>query len=416
MRRLFTILVYLATFAAPAMIVEYYDRYIEPMSSSDKSLATLGGTLGMLIMAILTGFGRIGSVRTPSTPKKAKGKKDLTRIVKDPATGAETLFHWNEKDGVWESDHGSILDDTKTKEWERQRKKDRKWADKQMKKLKNRDTAVDRELKEINEKEKRELEQMEKENAARNKFAEKHGVYETNERQRRKWLEGENAIRDAERKEWNEIANEYDRVENNVEWIQWGADLGADLVDIASLGTLKPVKHIYIASRDMSGELLDAMINRKGLGTGISRGLAKTWINIKQDTVEGIGYKYLYNGVGDGIKGAMDAKEGQRTNAFFKEGFKGTLRTGLDQGLSKVKLPKTKKANEIITKTAQRSNQVLGMQQAGELTTKTANGIRNIIRSNGAQQLARETSKNSDLLSTGIGKLSDGIVNQVWSD
>ena len=91
-------------------------------------------------------------------------------------------------------------------------------------------------------------------------------------------------------------------------------------------------------------------------------------------------------------------------------------RTGLDQGLSKVKLPKTKKANEIITKTAQRSNQVLGMQQAGELTTKTANGIRNIIRSNGAQQLARETSKNSDLLSTGIGKLSDGIVNQVWSE
>ena len=223
-------------------------------------------------MAVLTGFGRIGSVRTPSVPK-TKRKKDLTRIIKDPATGAETIFHWNEKDNIWESDYGTFLDESRMKEWERQRKSDRKWADEQMKKLRDRDTAVDRELKEINDREKRELEQMDKENAARDMFAKKHGIYETNEKQRRKWLSGENAVRDAERKEWMETASENDRVENNLEWIQWGADLGADLVDIASLGTLKPVKHIYIASRNMSGELMDGLLKRKGLGTIVSKGL-----------------------------------------------------------------------------------------------------------------------------------------------
>ncbi len=416
MRKLFKALVYLLTFFVPAIIVECYDLFIEPMSSSEKNLAIIGGTAGLLIMAVLTGFGKAGSARTSSKSKKTKAKKDLIRIVRDPATKAETIFRWNEKDGVWESDYGSILDDTKIEEWERQRRKDRKWADRQMEKLSSRDTATDRELRRLREKEKKELERMEKENKARNKFAEKHGVYETNEKQRRRWLKGENAVRDAERKEWKEIADEYDRVENNVEWIQWGADLGADLVDIASLGVLKPVKHIYIASRNMSGELFDAMVNRKGLATGISRGLAKTWIDIKQDTVDGIGYKYLYNGLGDGIKGAMDAREGERTQAFFKEGLKGTMRTGLEHGMSKVKLPKSKKANDIITKTAKKSNQVLGMQQAGELTTKTANGIRNIIRTNGAQQLAKETAKSKDLLNTGLGKLSDGIVNKVWGD
>ena len=415
MKKLFRVIVYLATFAAPAMIVEYYDANINPMSPSDKRLAIIGGTIGILIMAVLTGFGRIGSVRTPSVPK-TKRKKDLTRIIKDPATGAETIFHWNEKDNIWESDYGTFLDESRMKEWERQRKSDRKWADEQMKKLRDRDTAVDRELKEINDREKRELEQMDKENAARDMFAKKHGIYETNEKQRRKWLSGENAVRDAKRKEWMETASENDRVENNLEWIQWGADLGADLVDIASLGTLKPVKHIYIASRNMSGELMDGLLKRKSLGTIVSKGLMKTWIDIKQDTVEGIGYKYLYNGLGDGFKGAMDAEEGKRTEAFLKEGLKGTLRTGIEHGLSKTKLPKTKQANKIMKDTASKSNKVLGMQQAGELTQKTANGIRNIIRTNGAQKMAAEAGKTKDLLNLGLGKLSDGTVNAIYGD
>ena len=85
-------------------------------------------------------------------------------------------------------------------------------------------------------------------------------------------------------------------------------------------------------------------------------------------------------------------------------------------GLSKTKLPKTKQANKIMKDTASKSNKVLGMQQAGELTQKTANGIRNIIRTNGAQKMAAEAGKTKDLLNLGLGKLSDGTVNAIYGD
>ena len=84
--------------------------------------------------------------------------------------------------------------------------------------------------------------------------------------------------------------------------------------------------------------------------------------------------------------------------------------------MQKVKLPKSGKAAKIAKETTQKSNMVLGMQQAGEMTQKTANGIRQVIRSNGAQKIAAETGKNKDLLSTGLGKLSDGVVNFFWGD
>ena len=108
--------------------------------------------------------------------------------------------------------------------------------------------------------------------------------------------------------------------------------------------------------------------------------------------------------------------ESEKNCSFLKEGLKGTLRTGIEHGLSKTKLPKTKQANKIMKDTASKSNKVLGMQQAGELTQKTANGIRNIIRTNGAQKMAAEAGKTKDLLNLGLGKLSDGTVNAIYGD
>ena len=166
----------------------------------------------------------------------------------------------------------------------------------------------------------------------------------------------------------------------------------------------------------MASEMMDATVRKKGLATGISRGLVKTGIDITQDKVNKIGYKYAANGLGDGIKGAMDAEEGQRTKAFFKEGLKGTARTGIEHGLQKVKLPKSAKATKIAKETTQKSSKILGLQQSGALSQKTANGLRQVIRSNGAQKIAAETGKNKDLLNTGLGKLSDGIINLVRGD
>ena len=66
--------------------------------------------------------------------------------VSDPGSNAETLFKWNQKEKIWESDHGTYLDMDHMDEWLKQRASDRQWADEQMKNLKNRKTAFDRDI------------------------------------------------------------------------------------------------------------------------------------------------------------------------------------------------------------------------------------------------------------------------------
>ena len=422
----FMIFTYLLCFAAPALIVEYYDHFVESMSPGDKRMAIMAGTLGVIIMAIFTGFGsrktsadvpKSTGKNVPKVPKTtrktvSKGPRNGdTRIVRDPATGAERLYHWNEKDGTWDSDDGTYLDEDRLADWEKQRLSDRRWQDEQMRKLREGDTALDRELREMKKKEQEELAKMEKENEERDRFAERHGVYETTAEDRKKWLDDMMNKESLNSREQTEYANEFDKIVNRLEWIQWAADTGVDICDICSLGTLKPIKYIYITSRNMASEMMDATVRKKGLTTGVTRGLIKTGIDITQDRTSKIGYKYAVNGLGDGIKGAMDAEEGKRTKAFFKEGLKGTLRTGIEHGMQNVKLPKSGKAAKIAKETTEKSSRILGLQQSGALSEKTANGLRQVIRSDGAQKIAKETTKNKDLLNTGLGKLSDGIVN-----
>ena len=79
--------------------------------------------------------------------------------------------------------------------------------------------------------------------------------------------------------------------------------------------------------------------------------------------------------------------------------------------MKNVKLPKSARATKIAKETTEKSSRILGLQQSGALSEKTANGLRQVIRSDGAQKIAAENSKNKDLLNTGLGKLSDGIVN-----
>ena len=80
MKKLFGALVYLLTFAAPALIVQYYSRFIDPMTDEEIKIATFAGTLALIILAILTGFGRrkpdVSTVtETKKTPKKTATKK-----------------------------------------------------------------------------------------------------------------------------------------------------------------------------------------------------------------------------------------------------------------------------------------------------------------------------------------------------
>ena len=415
MKKLLKLAFYLAWFAVPGLIVQYYSAFVDPMTPEEIRGATMAGTVAMIILAVLTGFGglfrRGGSSRkAPSVPAAPR-----TRIIRDPATGAERLYNWNDKMGQWESDDGlSVLDESRTEEWERQRRSDRRWADDQMNKLRNRDTAFDRDMDEMVRRRKKEMEDMERQMEQSRRFGERHGKWDLTEQEQRDFLSRENNENWEKSLEWKEYADEYDRIVDRIEWIQWGADFAMDVADILSFGTGKPIKYAYIASRNAAGDLIDGLIHRRSLSGIAARTATKTFIDIGQDNVSKIGYKYVSNGVGDGVKEALqNYDEGKSASEGFVSGFlKGTTRTGVEHGLSNVKFKWNAKQTEIAQKATKQSSRILGQQQAGQVSEKLGNALRNNVRTRAAQQIAAETAKQKDLLSAGIGKMTDGLWNQ----
>ena len=430
MKKLFAAVVYLLTFAAPALIVQYYDRYIDPMTDEEIRIATIAGTLGVIVMAILTGFGRrkpdvssAKSTKPADTAKATKTKKPAvkkttqpkTRIVRDPATKAETIFKWNEDEGRWESDHGTYLDDDRMDEWEKQRISDRKWADDEMKKLRNRETSFDKETDAMIKKQKEELAKLEKEQKLSQEFGRKTGRYGYSEKEIREFYKDLTEKEKISAEEYTDISNEWERKLNYLEWVQWGADLGMDICDILTFGAGKPIKNAYIFARNTAGDFMDGMINRRGLGKTLAKTITKTTIDLTQANVNKVGYKYAANGIGDGIKEAISAAEEGKSAGwgFVKGTVKGTARTKIETSISKTKLPWTSKQTKMAEKATNKSLEVLGWQQSGQISQKVGTALRNKIRTETAAKIAAETSKNKDLLSTGFGTLSDSIINNL---
>ena len=430
MKKLFTVFFYLIWFAVPAMIVQYYSNFIDPMTDEEIKMATIAGTLAMVILAIFSGFGKNSKKAVKEAAKdtvKETAKKVVkkvppvtvpkTRIVRDPATGAERLFNWNEDEGVWESDDGlSILDDSRMDEWEKQRMSDRKWADDQMEKLKNRETAFDKDMDEWNKNQKKKLKDMEDQMERSRKFGDKHGAYDLTDEEMKQYVEREMADADKKSQKYKELGDKYDNIVNKLEWTQWGADFAMDVCDILTFGAGKPIKYIYIANRNLAYDLMDGMINRRGLTTTLVKTVTKTAIDITQDRVNKIGYKYAANGLGDGIKESIQyAEEGKDAKTGFLSGLvKGTTRTGIEHGLSNTKFKWNSKQTKIAQEATQKSSKILGQQQAGQISEKLSNALRNNVRSQAAQEIAKETSKNKNLLSTGLGKLTDGLWNKMF--
>ena len=431
MKKVFKAAFYLAWFAVPGLIVQYYSRNIDPMSPEEVRMATIAGTVAMIVLAILTGFGRTarraaqppvpkpsGKVKMPPVPKTPVPPvvtvPPRTRIIRDPATGAERIYEWNDSTGQWETDGGrTVLDDSRMGEWISQRENDRRWADDQMTKLRNRDTAFDRDMDDLGRRQQRELEEMERQMEKSRKFGEKHGKWDLTEQERRDYLDQKYARDLAEGAKWQEAGDYYDSIVNKLEWTQWGADFAMDILDISTFGAGKPIKYAYIASRNLAGDLMDGLLHRRSLSGIMTRTVTKTVIDIGQDNVSKIGYKYVSNGVGDGIKEAIQYyDEGKSASDGFVSGFvKGTTRTGVEHGLSKVKLKWNSKQNEIAKKATQQSSKLLGQQQSGQISQKLSTALRNNIRTDAAQKIAAETAKQKDLLSTSIGKLTDGAWN-----
>ena len=146
--RFLTILVFAVTFLTPTIIVKFYSRFVNPMTGYEERMAIMAGTGAMIILAVLTGFSGKKQIAQTLAGKyrNVRAVSNDSIVVKDPGSNAETLFKWNQKEKIWESDHGTYLDMDHMDEWLKQRASDRQWADEQMKNLKNRKTAFDRDI------------------------------------------------------------------------------------------------------------------------------------------------------------------------------------------------------------------------------------------------------------------------------
>ena len=150
---------------APLLVV-YLVQLKGGMSAEDARLARYAGifvTVGLNLLLIAKGEYKLvlrhSKDYDPYEAAKEAAKRDVApirddgdgsppyRILKDPASGAETLYEWNEKTGQWESSDGlSILDEDGLDDWYDQRIKDREWQDRENEKIRKGDTAFDREL------------------------------------------------------------------------------------------------------------------------------------------------------------------------------------------------------------------------------------------------------------------------------
>ena len=410
---------------APALIVNVYNIMEGPMSPEETQMAIFAGTVGTLVLnlfLVMIGKERIYIFRRPQKPsvpkvtpvpkppavprKPAVPKQPKSIVITDPATKSQRLYNYDEESGEWVSDDGqSILDTSRLDEWYKQRMDDRAWQDRQNEKIRNRQTAFDRDIDALRQKMKDDEARMEEEQAIAQKNLRKYGEYTTDKNRVKEIIEERQAKEREHGKVYEKIGNRAAFLEKGAEWTLWIADLGIDICDIASFGTLHGIKNAYIVARNTAGDLSDAIVFKKDLKKTALKTITKTTVDLTQANVSKIGYKYAANGIGDGIKGAMQAAEEGKdpTAAFFKEGLKGTLKTGVEHGMKS--LPKSSASTKILEQTRDKSLRVLQQQSSGQLSEKTANGLRNFIRSDGLSKAKAVDGQIKDYYSLGINSL-----------
>ena len=416
------------TVIVPNIIVTVYQMTASAMGPDEEQMARSAGvivTLGIALYLIATGQYKLvlrysknrkagkpveipkGAVPKITIPKKTvKPSRPKEKIVTDPATGAQTLYEWNEKTGRYETET-SFLDEDRMDEWERQRISDKQWNDKQFENVSKRNTAFDRDIDADREKAKKELAEMDRNQKIAQENLRKYGEYTTDKEVVKEKIRKNQDTETARRQAYEKIGNNAAVFENTGLATVWLADFGMDICDILTLGAGKPIKYIYIAARNTAGDLSDAIAYKKDIKVQLVKSVIKTGVDLTQARVNKIGYKYAANGIGDGIKGGMEAYEKGEdvVSASLWGTVKGLAKTGIEHGISNA--PKFSVSKKPLEAAKDKSLKLLSMQESGALSEKTATGMRNLIRQQAATEAKVIDGQAKDLLSTGLTRLVD---------
>ena len=415
---------------APWLIVKIY-QMTSGMGAHEARMATMAGifvTLGLNLLLVAKGEYKLVLRHSKDyDPRKAaeeavrKERKSVApirndgdgsppyRIVKDPATKAETLYEWNEKTGQWESSDGlSILNEEGLDDWYKQRLKDREWQDKENEKIRSGDTAFDRELKRMKEEADREQARMEAESKEMWEHYKRYGTWETDPEKLKEILRNRQALAQIEGDRAAREGNINAAIEFGLTVLSKICDYGVDVLgELTGPVGKYGIKSVYITGRNFGYRWTEAVNEGRDMDEAMRHATGETVVDLVQ-TYAPKSYRYVANSGGDMYKKVMEnAKDGKDLmDGVLEAGVGGAARTkvgNMIEGKFNTSATNLKKT------TAQRNNTLLGYFTKGDINQKTLNAVRGNNRAATLQNLKELSVKKT--LSTNV---SDDIIKKLF--
>ena len=350
--------------AVPQLIVTIYQAKTHSMTAEEVRMAKWAGTVvTTLLNLLLVAKGEYKLVlfhskdydpaeiarqaaekaaKKPSVPPVPKVNGDTGsssggnneppyRIITDPASGAQTLFNWDEESGQWVSQDGrSVLNTDGLDDWYKQRQKDREWQDRENEKIRNGDTAFDRELREMKEASDREIARMEEESRRLQENYKRYGTWETDPEKLKEIIRNRQELARIEGQIAASRGNTYAAIEWGLTALSKICDYGVDILAEFTGGAGKGIKAAYIGARNIGYRYSEARVYGRDMNEAMRLGISETVVDTTQAFAPK-SYRYYANVGGDMYKKAMqNAYEGKDlSEGVLESGIGGAVRTKL---------------------------------------------------------------------------------------
>lgn len=378
-----------------SLFPRYLDGIDDGAYASDfDELSTKEVAIGSVAVAVVAGgiaAGAVGAAGGGIGKMDSGNGDDSTYVLKDPATGSESLYIYDDATGEWISDDGrTVLDTSRISQWKKDREIDRQAADDAMRNLRSRNTEFDRQM----SKSYQEDQEKEKHEDYVNKLGVSHGIYSGNENEIRAKISEEKGKAEIESYEQLEYEKEYEKSQTYAEVTGKIADLTVDAIGATS-PALKPVQYTYYGLRNMTANLSDAVVNNKDTISAMRKAVGETVVDITQSSVDKLGYKFAAYTIGDAYKEVLNTiDEGkisvnEMTDATLKglkDGTKKTIVSGIFEYAEGKFMPngkvqlKTDTTIKNLTKEASRkSAKLLGAYEGGTISKATYDGAKSVL-------------------------------------
>ena len=275
-------------------------------------LAGAGAAIVAIIIAILKG--KAGKAASATAVKIAKTAAENvtaaadvaeeTRVVTDPATGAQTLYI-KDASGQWvSSDGGSVLDTSDLSDWQNQRASDRAWQDKV-----NEDVKKPTAFEDIDRQAALEEEKIHRESYIE-QVAVKHGVASNDIDDIYEKVAHDQARAEVTAEGYMEVSEHIDKVIEVTENIKTTADYSVSALGAVTGPAGTVVKDLYAAGTTIGGDVAEAVAAGKDaldVAQAASGAVAKSAVSVIQNHAVGVAGKAAADVLGGAATGGTDA-------------------------------------------------------------------------------------------------------------